>query len=88
MPFLIDKNQRSPHQALFWRLEEADHLWAVRTPNAKYMNQSLPGVGLSFFDMKNDPTEKNNLVNKLPEQQSALAKLWNDWNQGNTNNLL
>ncbi|WP_020208762.1 sulfatase family protein [Gilvimarinus chinensis] len=87
VPFLTGEKEGSPHPALFWRMEEADHLWAVRTEDYKYMNQPLPGVGKSFFDMKNDPTEQNNLYGNMPEQQKELADLWNQWNSQNINNI-
>lgn len=83
IPFVTGEKQGSPHKALFWRLEEADHIWAVRTEGAKYMRQALPNVNLSFFDMLNDPYEANNLVGKHPEKQAELAKLWNEWNAKN-----
>ena len=87
LPFIQNEKSGSPHSALFWRLEEADHLWAVRTPKYKYMQQSLPNVGRSFFDMTKDPYEANNLVDKHPEKQAELAKLWNLWNQKNINSI-
>lgn len=59
-PYMTKENQESPLDALFWRLEEAEHLWAVRTLEFKYLNQSLPNVGRSFFDMKKDPHEMYN----------------------------
>lgn len=87
-PYFTKEKTNSPHKALFWRLEEADHIWAVRTEDYKYLNQTLPNVGLSFFDMNKDPYEKVNLVGKSPNQQAKLAALWNDWNKKNINNIL
>lgn len=88
LPFINGENSNSPHEALFWRLEEASNLWAVRTPEYKYLNQPLPGVGTSFFDMNADPYEANNLYGQMVEQQSALAALWNLWNKKNKTNIL
>ncbi len=88
IPFLRGERSGSPHTALFWRMEEADHLWAVRTLRYKYMNQTLPGVGKSFFDMQNDPFEAHNLINQYPDRQAELAELWNNWNSKNINNIL
>ncbi len=88
VPYLNGQRTGSPHDALFWRLEEADHIWAVRTPDAKYLKQELPGVGLGFFDMIEDPTERNNIVGNHPSRQAALAALWNAWNAKNINNIL
>ncbi|WP_017446609.1 sulfatase [Gayadomonas joobiniege] len=88
VPYLTGKKTGSPHKALFWRLEEADHIYAVRTPTAKYMRQPLPNVGRSFFDMAKDPNETNNIVDQRPKQQAELAKLWNQWNSKNINSIL
>ncbi|MEM6814165.1 MAG: sulfatase-like hydrolase/transferase [Bacteroidota bacterium] len=86
MPYFEGKKKDSPHKALYWRMYEDDHLWAVRTEDYKYLHQPLPNVDLSFFDMKKDPYESNNLVGKYPEKQAELAKLWNDWNADNMTN--
>ncbi|WP_255875931.1 sulfatase family protein [Microbulbifer elongatus] len=89
IPYLTGERQGSPHKALFWHLEEGDgNTWAVRTEDAKYMHQTLPGVGRSYFDMREDPYEQNNLVDQFPERQSELAELWNQWNAGNQQNVL
>ncbi|MEM6967196.1 MAG: sulfatase-like hydrolase/transferase [Bacteroidota bacterium] len=87
VPYWNGDKKGSPHQALFWRLFEQDNLWAVRTEEYKYFHQPLPNVGLSFFDIKDDPYEKENLVGKRPNQQEELAKLWNEWNTKNINNI-
>ncbi len=87
-PYFTGIKKDSPHDALFWRLEEANHIWAVRTSSYKYMNQPLKDVGLSFFDMINDPYEKKNIVGTMPNQQKELAELWNNWNRNNINNIL
>ena len=60
----------------------------MRTPEYKYLNQTLPGVGKSFFDMQADPYEANNLYGKEPELQAQLAALWNEWNSHNKQNVL
>ncbi len=72
-PYMTGEKQGSPHQALFWRLEEADYIYAVRTPEAKYMRQPLPNVGRSFFDMVNDPYEQDNIVDKFPKKTSRIS---------------
>lgn len=38
--------------------------------------------------MITDPFETTNLVDKHPEKQAELARLWNQWNSKNVNNLL
>lgn len=88
IPFLDDRKKGSPHSALYWRLEEADGLWAVRTPEAKYMRQTLPGVGDAFFDLQRDPYESRNIFGERPAEQKRLAALWNAWNAKNIANIL
>ncbi len=88
VPYASGEKEGSPHDALFWRLEEADHLWAVRTPEEKYMRQTLPDVWLSFFDMIEDPYESTNIVGQRPDRQAELANLWNEWNEKNISNIL
>lgn len=39
------------------------------------MNQPLPGVEKSFFDMRTDPTESNNIVGSDLKTQQTLAAL-------------
>jgi arylsulfatase A-like enzyme len=87
-PYVTGKKRGSPHAALFWRLEEADHLWAVRTPDAKYVRQTLPETGHAFYDMTRDPTERQNLLGQRKADQARLARLWNEWNAKNVNNVL
>lgn len=88
LPYFLGEKTDSPHQALFWRLEEQEYIYAVRTMDAKYMRQPLPNVGRSFFNMSADPYEKNNLVDQYPAKQAELARLWNEWNAKNINNIL
>lgn len=88
VPFVTGQNKGTPHKTLFWRLEEADNIWAVRTPTGKYMQQGLPGVNRAYFDMVEDPTEQHNIVDQRPDEQAKLAVLWNEWNKKNQNNLL
>ncbi|MEL0639478.1 hypothetical protein V6260_02530 [Pseudoalteromonas aliena] len=49
LPFLQGTKQGGPCQALFWCLEEASNIYAVRTVDYKYMKQPLPNVGRSFL---------------------------------------
>ena len=88
IPYLNGEKEGSPNEALFWRLEEADYIWAVRTMEGKYMQQGLPGVGRAYFDMVNDPTEQHNIVDQHLDKQAELAALWNEWNKDNQQNIL
>ena len=85
-PYLSGDKKGSPHQALFWRVRDGVS-WAVRTPTAKYLQENWGGTDTELYDMVNDPYEANNIVDNAPEKRRELAKLWNDWNAGNTANV-
>jgi arylsulfatase A-like enzyme len=87
IPYLTGEKQGSPHAALFWR-EGSGGLWAVRTPQAKYLKARWDVPDTELYDMINDPYESTNLVDQRPEQRAELAKLWNEWNARNKNTVL
>ncbi|MDZ8117484.1 sulfatase family protein [Pontiella agarivorans] len=86
IPYINGEKKGVPHDALFWRMQDGQH-WAVRTPDAKYL---LPRKQVSdspmLFDMKQDPYERNNIVDLQPELRQKLAGLWNKWNAKNEPN--
>ncbi|WP_370980238.1 sulfatase [Agaribacterium sp. ZY112] len=86
-PYVSEGKKGSPHEALFWRLEEAENLWAVRTIDAKYIRQPLPDVGHAYYDLEKDPYESTNLIGQYPKKQAKLAALWNEWNKDNIRNI-
>ncbi|MGL6314356.1 sulfatase family protein [Vibrio sp. WXL103] len=99
IPYIQGTKQGSPHNALFWRFEEGDHIWAVRTPTHKYLSQGFPKVtskgvtdpgvqGKSLFNMVNDPYEQHDIYGQEPMVQQQLAELWNAWNADNTQTIL
>ncbi|MGJ8681363.1 sulfatase family protein [Paraglaciecola sp.] len=85
IPYVNGDKQGSPHSALFWRREAKQ--WAVRTLDAKYL-MNAKDQGIELYDMQNDPYEKNNILKNNPAKRKELAKLWNEWNDGNSNNIL
>ena len=86
-PYMAGQKSGSPHAALFWRIKDGVS-WCVRTPKAKYLQENWGGNETQLYDMVNDPYEANNIVGKAPEKRAELARLWNDWNSGNTANVL
>ncbi|TBR44820.1 sulfatase [Marinomonas agarivorans] len=99
IPYVNGKKKDSPHEALFWRFEELDHIWAIRTETHKYISQGFPvttknGVkdpgleGKSLFDMVADPYEAKNIYGQDVKQQQKLAAMWNKWNKDNQQNVL
>lgn len=65
-----------PHEKLFWRSGTSQSALI----NGWKLNVSLPNDGVWLYDLKNDPTEQNNLAqshpDKLAEMQAELAA-WN-----------
>ncbi|WP_366185989.1 sulfatase-like hydrolase/transferase [Flavobacterium ovatum] len=86
IPFLTGAKKGTPHDALFWRMDDGK-AWSVRTEKTKYL---LEGYGKNvqpeLFDMEKDPYESTNIVSNSAKDKAAMAKLWNEWNQGNISN--
>ena len=88
IPFLKGENQAPPREALYWRDKGYS---AVRTAEAKLLTHSDGKEQTALlYDMKSDPYEEKNLADDpaFQETRSKLAKLWNEWNQGNTPTFL
>ncbi|MGJ8690876.1 MAG: sulfatase family protein [Thalassotalea sp.] len=85
IPYLNGIKKGSPHDALFWRREAKQ--WAVRTLDSKYL-MNAKDQGIELYDMINDPYETNNLVKDDKAKKKFMAKLWNEWNNHNINNIL
>lgn len=86
IPFLKGDKKGSPHKALFWRLRDG-MAWAVRTEDSKFLKLNKDVLGPQLFDMKNDPYEANNIIEAETKKRKELARLWNEWNQGNISNI-
>ena len=86
IPFLKGEKQGSPHDALFWRMQDG-MAWAVRTPDGKYLKRNKKDAVPELFNMEKDPYEDNDIIAKSPKLRKELAKLWNDWNQENIANI-
>ena len=89
IPYLNGEKEGSPHEALFWRMQDGV-AWGVRTVNTKFLleQKKYGGKVPALYDMSKDPYETTDLADKAPEKRAAMAKLWNDWNAGNTANVL
>lgn len=84
IPFLNGEQKDSPHKALYWRT--AFSSWAVRTETAKYLLS--PGTSTpELYDMRTDPFESNNIVEKSDKLKVELSQLWNEWNNDNIGNI-
>ncbi len=86
-PYVSGAKKGSPHDALYWRVQDGVS-WCVRTPTAKYLLENWGGTDTQLYDMKNDPYETTNIIDKAPEKRAELARMWNEWNSKNTANVL
>ncbi len=76
VPYAAGEKTGVPHEKLFWRSGTSQSALV----NGWKLNVSTPNDGVWLYDLKNDPSEQNNLADarpdKLAELQSALAA-WN-----------
>ncbi|WP_343329648.1 sulfatase family protein [Polaribacter staleyi] len=86
IPYLKGKVKGSPHEALFWRMQDGI-AWGVRTKDAKFLKRNKKEAVPELFNMATDPYEDYNIISKSLKLRKELAKLWNDWNKGNINNI-
>ena len=90
-PFLRGEASGPPHEALFWRA-----LWAGKQPRARFAVRSgdaklvLDDIDAApaLFNLRADPSERVNLAEQLPDLAERLAGLWNEWNAGNSREVV
>ncbi|SDW34223.1 Arylsulfatase A [Lutibacter oricola] len=86
IPFLTGEKKGSPHNALYWRMQDGK-AWAVRTEESKFLLLNKKEAKPELFNMEKDPFESKNIVNSEKKRRKEMAKLWNEWNQGNKANI-
>jgi len=72
LPYLTGKKQGDPHEFLFWSYRGR---MAFRQGNWKIV-QNRPSSELELYDLENDISESENLIEKHPER---AAKMWQFW---------
>lgn len=82
IPYVTGQQKGSPHDALYWRMDDGKG-WSVRTVDTKYLKLNKKQSKPELFDMKKDPFESTDIINKAKRKRKKMAKLWNDWNQEN-----
>jgi N-acetylgalactosamine-6-sulfatase len=78
---LVETGQAPQKRTLFWRQRRGEQTWrAVRDGDIKLIRQTNKGQTQEFlFDLKNDVSEKNNLLNDRPNEAGRLRALLADW---------
>ena len=74
---VFEGKERKPHDLLFW-----EHFGnrAVRCGKWKLVEDSKKsGIGWELYDMENDRTELNNLVDEKPEKAAELLAAYTKW---------
>ena len=71
VPYLNDKYNEDPHEFLYWK---QSHKAAFRVGDMKIVRQSPKKWEL--YDLANDPSESNNLINDEPERFKSLLEGW------------
>lgn len=75
MPFFTYDSVLVPHNELFWRI---DHIHVIRKGDYKLIFSSRD-KWKELYDLKNDKSEKNNLVEKMPEKVLELENDLQKW---------
>lgn len=75
IPFFTNEKLGEPHDKLFWR---ADHVHAIRKGDYKLI-YSTRDNWIELYNLKDDISEKNNLVLLLPEKVKELENDILEW---------
>ena len=84
-PFVRGQLTGRPHEALFWRKwrRETDQFaYACRVGDTKLVKDTGGGRPM-LFDLRSDPGETQDRFSEERDTAVRLARLWNNWNQGN-----
>ncbi|NJN25079.1 MAG: DUF4976 domain-containing protein [Cyclobacteriaceae bacterium] len=67
-----------PFARVFWEHEGNK---AVRLGNYKLVSKWEKGRAYNWelYDLEQDRSELNNLIEKMPEQAAELESMWNEW---------
>lgn len=82
LPYITGKNEETPHDTLYWKF---DKQWAIRKGDWKLSRHETKGVRL--YNLKEDPSEKNDRSGDYAEKVSQLTAAWNEWDAKNINKL-
>jgi arylsulfatase A-like enzyme len=78
LPTLLKKGKQPQHNLLYWEFHENDGRQALRWKDWKLvkLNVNKPAsTVVELYDLKYDPSEKNNLADKFPGVLKKMEKL-------------
>ncbi len=77
----IEENEPVYPRTLFWRKQRMPRVVkAVHDANMKYLSvKNGSDITEYLFNLKDDPQEKDNLINKYPDEAGRLNKLLTNW---------
>jgi uncharacterized sulfatase len=71
VPFVLDERTGAPHDRLFWR---SGHYQVALVDGWKLQVNGRPPGSTWLFDLRNDPSEQNDLSERQPERVVALRE--------------
>ena len=77
LPFLEGKNQKPPHEMLFWRFGDQ---MAARKGDWKLVRYD--GTGQHLYNLKDDIGESKDLFAQQPDIVRGMQSAWDEWNRG------
>ncbi len=75
IPFFKNENNEGPHDKLFWR---NDHVHVIRKGDYKLMYSSRD-KWKELYNLKDDKSEKNNLLQSMPDKAEELDVDLKEW---------
>ncbi|MEX2233924.1 MAG: sulfatase/phosphatase domain-containing protein, partial [Cyclobacteriaceae bacterium] len=79
LPTLIgNKNQQKQHDHLYWEFHEQGGRMALRQGDWKLVQYNIeknPPGSIELYNLKEDPSEKNDLSQKFPDKVKELSQI-------------
>jgi arylsulfatase A-like enzyme len=70
---MLSEGKPSPRKEMYWKRRAKE---AARVGNWKWVRNE---TGTFLFDLSNDVSEKNNLIDKMPEKAAQMQQHFEDW---------
>ncbi len=85
LPHLDGSKPEDPHEALFWRCQTRDGIYAVRSGSWKLVRPAvssgspMEGQREMLFNLEDDVAESDNLADSRRDKVAELKRLFRDW---------